>query len=161
MTSKRRAAGYSPEYWGTCIARLAQDRVPKWCPWSSMAGGALRITGVVWSRLISQLHPGTKAVAKKSLPGAGILSRIERGSWCWCLSDWLQRRVRQGRNAWPRCKGAGESVSGACCQQQELFVFRDHWRHSDSHKPQACIKQKSEIQTAPQALQFSSGAGIG
>lgn len=51
-------------------------------------------------------------------------------------------------------EGAGRNVSGACWQQQELFIFRGPWRHSDSHKPQACIKQKPETQTASQALQL-------
>lgn len=88
MTS-RSASGYSPGFWGTCTARLAQGRVPKWCLWgSSGAGGALRITGVVWSKPISQLHPRNPSQGLafcptlKGVPGADVCqvgSKAESG----------------------------------------------------------------------------------
>lgn len=72
------------------------------------------------------------------------------------------KQSQAGQKPMAKLEDAGASVNGACCQQQELLVFRGPWRHSDSHKPQACIKQKPETQTASQALQFvPCGTGIG
>lgn len=68
-----------------------------------------RMTGMVWSRPISQLHPGSKAVAKESLPGVGILSHTEGGSWYWCLAP---KQSQAGQELMARLKDAGASVSG-------------------------------------------------
>ena len=132
----RSASGYSAVFWGMRIAKLAQGRVPKWCPRSSMPVGASRMKR---GRPVGQIHPGDKAAAKASHMGAGSLSCIAPASLCRYLSDWLQNGVRQGMNSLPGLESAGGSISGggARCQQQELLVFRGPWRDSDSQKPQA------------------------
>lgn len=120
MTRRRYASGYSPGFWGTHIAKLAQGRVLKWCPRSSRG---LKKKNV-WFRadlLVASILV-TKQQPRHHTRGLAASPALHRGPCTSILSDWLQNRVRQGRNSLAGLKGAGGSISGGGggvhCQQQ-------------------------------------------
>lgn len=133
--------GYSPVFWGTGIAKLAQGRVPKRRPRSSMPVGASRIKmyGLGQTRWSNPSWCFGTRQPRHPPWGLPVPPALHWGSLCRHLSDWLRSGVRQGMDSSPGLEGAGGSGgrSGTRCQQQELLVFRGPWRDSDSQKPQA------------------------